>query len=376
MKPAIGGGEEIVYETSKELSRRGHQITILTSDLMTPDRKSKRVRGTTRQGNLVIQRYSGLCVHPQYPIVPSLPMKLSRIDCDLIHAHGYGYFTSDTAAIISRIRNKPLVLSLHGFFPATTKANRLLTNFYIAFSKVNLLSTASRVVCQSHEDASIMVKLTDQKKVVTIHNGINAEEWRILPEKGRFRERYGIKSPIILSIGRLVQAKGFHLLLQIVPKLLAQLGEIKVVIAGRDFGYLQHLKKIASDLGISDRVVFTGELSSTALREAYVDATVYTVPSIYEPFGITALEAMASGLAVVGTRNGGLKEFVEEGTNGFVIDPSDEDSYCQALCRVISNDRFRERAGMTNRNKVLTQFTTKQVVDELESLYQEVLREK
>jgi len=290
-----------------------------------------------------------------------------------MHAHGYGYFTSDIAAPVSAFTRKPLVLSLHGFFPLTTQVNPRLAHLYVALSRTNILRQASRIVCQSRQDVTVMSRLCDPEKLVLIHNGIDAGKWEALPQSGMFRKKFGIESPIILAVGRIVRGKGFQYLLEVVPRIIRECGNVKVVVVGRDFGYLGALREAAVRVGVSDKILFTGQLSEKELREAYVDSTVCTLPSLYEPFGLVALEAMVCGRAVVATRYGGVRDVVEDGVNGFLVDPADKDSYFEALCRVIQDEDFQRRVSETNRRKVLTEFTIKRVVDQLERLYDDVL---
>ena len=130
------------------------------------------------------------------------------------------------------------------------------------------------------------------EKVVLRLNGIELNEYHHLPAQGSFRKAQGIgdDEPVILFLGRLIPRKGADLLIEALPNIGHD--RVKLVIAGpeSETGYVAFLREKASGLGVADRVFFPGPLSGNAQKEAYVDATVFALPSRYENFGNASLK--------------------------------------------------------------------------------------
>jgi glycosyltransferase involved in cell wall biosynthesis len=375
-KPAIGGGEEHVYQISKRLIMRGHEVIVYTSDLATHYPKPTYLKGKEFEegdyNGVPVKRFHAICLVKEYPVLNGYFRALLREKPDIIHAHGFGYFPCDVASLICRIRDIPFILTTHGFFPASTPSNRLLTTLYLRFAKSCLLRWAKRIICVSSTDRGYYSRLTDPSKIVIIPNGIDIDYWRILPRKGLFRDKYGIRGPIIGSIGRIVWAKGFQYLIKATPMILKEFPNAKIVIVGQDFGYLTELKELAYRLRVHGSVIFTGPLRAEEVKEFYIDSDVVVIPSIYETFGIVALEAMACGKPIVASHIGGLREILKDGVNGFLVKPGNSDELARSIIALLKKDDLREKIGSLNRAEVI-KYSWDRIVDQIEEVYYEVL---
>lgn len=371
-KPAIGGGEEYVYQLARKLVQRGHEVTVLTSDLLkvTPDyvyflRKENEMDGIT------IKNFHGLRLIRDYPIVPGVVRELARENADIVHGHGFGYFTADFSALVSRVRSVPFILSTHGFFPLAIPTNRLLTATYVGFSKLTLLRIARRVIASSTFDASLYAQLVNPSKICVVPNGIDVDKWRILPKKSIFRAKHGPEGPIVAAIGRVIWVKGFQYLIQATPHILRDFPEAKIVIAGEDFGHLPKLVQLAKGLEIpKDSIIFTGGLSERKLRELYAAMDIMVVPSVYEPFGIVALEAMACGKPIVATASSGLLDIIKPKTNGLTFKPQDSVGLAKAVVTLLKDSSLVKNIGETNRADV-RKYSWDNIADRIESIYNE-----
>jgi len=375
-KPAIGGGEEHVYQISKRLIKRGHEVVVYTSDLATHYPKPTYLNGVVvGEGNydgILVKRFHALCFVKEYPILKGFFKSLLSESPDIIHAHGFGYFPCDVASLICHIRDIPFILTTHGFFPSSTPANRLLTTLYLRFAKSCLLREARRIICVSSSDRSYYSRLTDPNKIVVIPNGIDIDYWYALPRKGLFRDKWSIRGPIIGSIGRIVWAKGFQYLIKATPMILKEIPNAKIVIVGQDFGYLTELKELAYRLRVHESVIFTGPLRAEEVKEFYVDSDVIAIPSIFEGLPSVALEAMACGKPIVASDVGGLCEILEDGLNGFLVKPGNSDELARAIITLLKNDELREKIGSLNRAEVV-KYSWDRIVDQIEKVYYEVL---
>src|SRR5947208_5604445 len=269
-KPAIGGGEEHVFQLSKKLADRGHDIIVYTSDLATHyTRVSYLNEETIRERNyrgVQVRRFHASNRFRRYPPLKGYFRKLMKEDCDLIHAHGFGYFTSDCSALVSAVRRIPLVLTTHGFFPVTAPTQPALDSLYVALSRNWALKISKKILSISDSDASQFKRLVDPNKITVIRNAVDTEFWSKAPS--RVLHAYNEFEPKIGAVGRLTSAKGFQFLIRAAPSILKEIPTAKISIVGKDFGYLRELQRLAEEMRVSRSVSFLGELSDEALKRS------------------------------------------------------------------------------------------------------------
>ena len=183
---------------------------------------------------------------------------------------------------------------------------------------------------------------TPTDKVDIIYNGINPGEFNTPLDdatRAAFRANYATPNEkIIFFIGRMVREKGAQMLIEALPLVRAQYNDAKLVIAGG--GHREHLEAQARNLGISPHVYFTGRVSDADRDRLYRIADVAVYPSLYEPFGIVALEAMAAKVPVVVSNAGGLPEVVQHDITGTVTYVGNADSLAWGIVRTLKDPGF------------------------------------
>jgi glycogen synthase len=147
--------------------------------------------------------------------------------------------------------------------------------------------------------------------------------------------------PYILALGRVVEKKGFDLLLAAYAGMGEPGQSIDLVIGGAGPA-LESLQSSAQSLGVADRVHFVGRLSRSQVANFMGGAEIFVMPSRLEPFGIVVLEGWRAGTAVVATTKGGPPEFVRDGVDGVLVDPFDSPAFSAALARLVSDDDWRQ----------------------------------
>jgi len=180
-------------------------------------------------------------------------------------------------------------------------------------------------------------------KVKIIPNGIDTSKYGGPVDKGAIRARYGIQphEKLILCIGRLVPQKGIEYLINAVPIVARRRPEAKFIIAG-DGWYRDHLEWVANNTGQRWRITFTGFISDQDLIALTKSADVLVVPSVYEPFGIVALEGMAAGVPVVASQVGGLPDFIKHDHTGVLTYPRNPESIAWGIDHLLSNPGHAE----------------------------------
>jgi len=375
---AFGGPVKVVYETSKELAKRGHEVEVYTTNAYDQTRNFKpKCKEQTMNGfkvtyfnNLI--RPGKLFLSPEMTVV--LRKKLKEFD--VVHTH-FGRQVYDVAVgYYAKKYGVPYVLQARGSLPRIMAWQRLKW-VYDVFFGYRLLRDASKVVALSQVEAQQYKAMgVPEEKIAIIPNGIDLSEYANLPPKGSFRKKFSIddNEKIVLYLGRIHRIKGIDVLLKAFSHVAKTSEDAKLVVVGPDDGYLSVCKDLAKRLNLEGKVLFAGPLYGKAKLEAYVDADMFALPSRYEIFGNVILESYACSKPVIVTRVGGLKEIVFNGKTGLIVKPGDVKGLASAMFILLTDDRTRISMGMRARRVVEEKFPLEKIVDKLEATYSEILQ--
>jgi glycosyltransferase involved in cell wall biosynthesis len=206
-----------------------------------------------------------------------------------------------------------------------------------------------------------------------------ARRVRVVPnplDEARFSP--GLESEVqqgrVLAVGRLERAKGQDLLVEALPAIRDAVPAGHLLLVGADGGASERLERRAAALGVRDSITFLGARPREELPAIYRSAAVCAVPSRFEAFPYTALEAMACARPVVATRVGGLPEVVEEHRSGVLVEPDDVAALSGAIARLLHDGAERDRLGRSARERVLSAYAARKVAAAMVERYAEVLR--
>jgi glycosyltransferase involved in cell wall biosynthesis len=257
----------------------------------------------------------------------------------LLHVHDWlGLFAGRALKYKYRL---PMVATIHATEFGRNNGIHTDMQRYINRCEWDLQYEAWRViVCTLFMQGEIQYSLqTPSDKIDVIYNGITIGEFHQPfdgAERTEFRSRFAAPyEKIIFFIGRMVREKGAQVLIDALPRVRAQYTNAKLVIAGG--GYRDHLENQARELGMASQVYFAGRVSDEDREKLYRVADVAVYPSLYEPFGIVALEAMAAKVPVVVSNAGGLPEVVQHDVTGTVTYVNDPDSLAWGIVRVLKD---------------------------------------
>jgi glycosyltransferase involved in cell wall biosynthesis len=163
--------------------------------------------------------------------------------------------------------------------------------------------------------------------------------------------------------------------LDAVPAVTAEYPQVTFILVGALHNSISDrtLSAVLRKNRVSDHVRFPGHIPWKELAERYRRATIFVMPSYYETFGISVIEAMAFGLPVVATTAGGLPEVVEHGVTGILISPGDPQGLSEAIMELLGDPTLRVRMGQAGREKVIAEFTIDRIVEQNISLFGELL---
>jgi len=262
---------------------------------------------------------------PGNPLDPAAALQwgLAAASGGLIHAHNYE--VALPALIAKALTGAPLVVTLH--LPAPEPYRSL---------ERRLLEAADAVVAVSRAVAGECLERNWQMSPpVVIQNGVDASFYT--PDKAVQRE-----TGRLLFAGRLSPQKGCDIALHALRELLPAFPGLRLHVAGAG-SWEQSYRNLARRFGLGDQVRWLGWLDPDALREEYRRCSAFLMPSRFEPFGLSALEAMACGAPVVASRVGGLPEFITDGASGLLVPPGDSDGLAQAMRRLLVSPAHAQR---------------------------------
>jgi glycosyltransferase involved in cell wall biosynthesis len=330
----VGGISPHVFELSQELQRQGIEVHVVTKATPTaPDEETEPSGVQVHRVHLKEEPNDFL--HEIQLLNQATDLRVRQLLEDwrpggeptILHAHDW--LSLDSARELKYEYKLPMVATIHATEHGRHGGIHTTTQRYIHDQEYWLTYEAWRVIVCSEFMKGTVSKIFDvpDDKIDIIYNGVNAArfnfEW---PDEERAAQRAKIALPgekVVMYVGRFVREKGIQVLLNAASVVLAQQPDTKFVIVGG--GHRERFEHFVRWTGLEDKILFTGFMSGRNLHQMYRCADVAVFPSLYEPFGIVALEAMAAGCAVVTSDAGGLKEVVlhdKTGTTTFAGDPT------------------------------------------------------
>jgi glycogen(starch) synthase len=194
----------------------------------------------------------------------------------------------------------------------------------------------------------------EEERIAVIPNGIDPADLVPVDDLDTLRSRFAAPDErLVLLVGRLVYEKGFQLALEALPGLIERVGNVRFIVAGSGTAE-QELREQATRLGLDDHGAFVGWIGDDVLHSLYLIADLTVVPSIYEPFGLVALEAMASGCPCLVADTGGLREVVPNDDVGLRFRSRDPESLGEMAERLLTDTELRDRLVAEASEHVLT----------------------
>lgn len=360
--PHVGGVEAHVRHVARHLQERGHEVEVWAVD------RGAGLSETTVEGCRV--RYLPTPL-PARDIASAsrfalaAPGAISRwlgaaraFRPDLLHVHCFGP-NGPYADAVGALTRTPLVVSSHG---------ETFADEHSVFDRSALLRAALRRSSQRHPVTGCSALVVDD-----LVSRFGAPDARVVPngvELGLATDGNvpHIDPPMVLGVGRLVPQKGFDALIRAA----AQAASRPAVHLVGDGAERASLQRLATELGIADRVTFHGRLGEGEVRRWMAAADVIAVPSRSEAFGIVILEAWASGTPVLATRRSGLAPALTDGVDSLLVDPDDIPGLAASLDRVLGDESLATRMVDAGSEQVRT-YSWSSVVDAYLMLYQDVL---
>ncbi len=363
----VGGLGRHVESLSKALTLAGAQVTVLTrsSSGKPEEREDDGVR-VVSAGTYQLHPPDFVTWAAQFNVslLEEAVRTLDRGEFDIVHAHDW--IVAYSAKALKHAWGLPLVATIHATECGRQKGLHNPGQQHISETEWWLCYEAWRVVvCSDYMREEVCRTFSvPRDKVRVIPNGI-PESWFSL-------EREPAKEPLIIFVGRLVPEKGAHTLVDAMTDVVMEFPSARLVVAGS--GPMEgEIHRKVWESGLRRIVDLPGHLGDVALKDLYSKAWVACFPSSYEPFGIVALEAMATGVPCVVGDAGGLKETVDHGVTGLRVLPDNPRALSDAVRALLRDGDLRRGLAQRAQAAAKTRYSWEDIAQSTMEVYEEVV---
>ncbi|WP_110111339.1 glycosyltransferase family 4 protein [Bacillus sp. CGMCC 1.16541] len=370
----IGGLARHVFDLSRALARAGHQVHVITAF----------VEGLPAYECLYgvhVYRVKSLQPHHQDFLawVSSLNIAMAQralklvenMSFDLIHAHDW--LVGAAARVIKKQIDKPLITTIHA--TEHGRNNGIFTEMQQSIHEQEhylIQQSEAIIVCSDYMKTEInQLFHVEEERISVFPNGIDIDmmvsHTRSLKVKNKFHIEQG---PLVFSIGRIVYEKGFGTLIEATEHLVNAFPTIRIVIAGKG-PLLHHYRTVVEEKNLQQHVYFIGYITDEERNQFFHLCDVAVFPSLYEPFGIVALEGMVAGKPTVVSDTGGLSSIVTHHVTGLLCKTGDVSSLAHCLAFILSDEQLAKTIGNNAKEEVTSKFGWDEIASKTSELFKE-----
>ncbi|MFC4410182.1 glycosyltransferase [Chungangia koreensis] len=379
-----GGQNNYVRQLALALDKKGVKVDVVThwSDADAP--RIEKFGESCRVVRIAAGHKGFVSKNKMYELLPEFyrEMKeaLQLYSYDMVHTH---YWLSGLIGKkLDKELNLPFIHTSHSLGIAKERATGI-TDTRRQEAEIEIMRAAQIVLATTKSEKLLIGEIEpDSSPVKVIPIGVD-KAFHIKANRAAIRKEIGCTGPLLVYAGRLEETKGIYTLLRAYKQMVKRNGVpegIQLIVAGGEPNAIDlkkglpkedKLRKIVT--GIEDKVRFVGPQSQEQLSNFFNAATATIVPSYYESFGMVAAEAQGCGSPVIASNVGGLRNVVEDGVTGLLVEPKDEDDLSVAMEAIVSNDLLAQKLGKQASQKAAEEFQWPAITAKVKGLYEEVL---
>jgi glycogen synthase len=380
----VGGISPHVFDLSKELVKQGVEVHVITKETpLAPDEVVEPSGVHVHRVHLAEQPND--FIHEIQLLNDATELRVRQLLEDwrpggeptIFHAHDW--LSLDSARELKYEYSLPMIATVHATEEGRNGGIWNDMQRYIHEQEYWLTYEAWRViVCSQFMKSDVSRSFNSPfDKIDVIYNGVDYKkfefEWTEA-ERLAYRRKFALDDEkIVMYVGRFVREKGIQVLLDAASVVLAQQPNAKILVVGG--GHREKFEKFVHWYGLEDKVLFTGFMANRSLHQLYRVADVAVFPSLYEPFGIVALEAMAAGAPVVASDAGGLKEVVLHEKTGVSSYANNPESLAWAILHVLNDPKLGKQLVEQARKRLRTDFDWAHIASQTVKVYERVWKE-
>ncbi len=379
---AYGGIPRIATTLVREQARRGHRVTVCTTDAATASGRAVTVGGESEvsgtSGRVEVRTFRNLSNTLAYHRQLFLPwglgafLKAHARDFDVAHLHACRNLPVTLAARHLHSAGVPYVCAPNGTGPLIERRRLQKWAYDQLIGSRDLPGAQAVIAVTDAERRQLEAFGVPASRIRVVPNPVDLDEHRTSPAPGRFRAAHGLGAGrVVLFLGKLTPRKRVDVLIDAFASGVGN--DARLVIAGNDMGAGRMLAAQARACGVADRVTFTGLLPAESRLEALADADVVVYPSADEVFGLVPLEALLVGTPVVVADDSGCGEIIRQIGGGIVAPLGSAAALADAIRQILeAPERWREAASEAGA-RVRTRFSGAVVAEQLDAVYRDVL---
>ena len=350
----VGGISSYLFTLASGLKQKGHNVYLASNGGELEDKFS--AAGIT---HFKVSLNTKNEVDPK--IIYSffkLRKEIKKINIDLVHSNSRT--TQVLGNLLSRSLAVPHIFTCHGFFKP-----RLSRRMFPCWGQ-GVIAISQQVKEHLISDFKL-----SPSKISVINNGIDTKNFGDFSVRNDLRKELGVSDlPLVGIIARLSDVKGHIYLIQAMQRVINDFPSAKLLIVGQ--GKMKDaLIRQVDDLGIQDNVLFIPEVKNTKDMLAAMD--IFVMPSLQEGLGLALMEAMAQGLAVIGSAVGGIKTLIQDQVNGLLVAPADVQGLAEAIIKLLKDLPLRQDLGINARKFIMDNFSKEKMIDGTEKVYNRCL---
>lgn len=369
---SAGGVVNASYHIAKKQVEKGHDVYVYTTDSCQERLQFKNNYNVDVDGikvfyfkNISNDFKNKSSIDTPIGLINHLKKTITRFD--VIHIHEYRHSPAVATHRYAKKNDIPYVLQAHGSVLPFFQKEKLKEIFDKA-GGFDILYDAKKVFALTEIERQQYLKMgVDDSKIEIVPLGIDLDEYKTLPPKGKFKAKYGIleNEKLILFLGRIHEIKGPDLLIEGFNKISEE--NVKLAIIGEDYGFLNEIKSLIEKFNIEDKVIIPGVLTGDEKKEALVDCDIFVMPSRYESFTTSGLEAMACFKPLILTRNNHIQDWVKD--NVGLICEFDEVELANCFYKLLNDEELCKKFGKTGRKLIETKYEWNKIEKQIFDIY-------
>lgn len=373
----VGGISRVVHDLAQTMAGKGNEVHVVTCWEQGAQEFEKdkdvfvyRVHPT----DIGTNNFVDWVLQLNFSLLEKAAEIAAKVDFDIVHAHDW--LVAFAAKTMKHAYKLPLISTIHATEHGRNHGLHNDLQRYISSVEWLLTYESWRVICNSEymKNEIRHVFQLPEDKLAVINNGVQIDSFESIERDYGFRRNFASDHErIVFFVGRLVQEKGVQVLMDAAPKIVSNYNDIKFVIAGKG-PQCDYLRYKADSMGMADKFYFTGYIDDGDLKKLYKCADVAVFPSLYEPFGIVALEGMVANVPVVVTDTCGLGEIVEHGVDGMKAYTGNANSLADCILELLLNNGLVEKVKANAMKKVKAMYNWDKISDQTINVYKEVVK--
>ncbi|MDI3477208.1 MAG: alpha-maltose-phosphate synthase [Thermoanaerobacterium sp.] len=306
------------------------------------------------------------------PLSIDVAMVKDPITSNIVHCHTW--YTFMAGFLAKMLYDIPLVVTIHSLEPLRPWKEEQLGNGYhlSTWMERTGVEAADKIIAVSNDSKKDIMKCYNvpEEKIEVIYNGIDLNQYK-KTDSNVARKKYGIDGRYILFVGRISRQKGIIHLIDAV-KYLPQ--DVKVVLCASSPDTEEIKIEMKEKVKLYPNIIWIDKMvTKEEIIELYSNAEVFVCPSVYEPFGIINLEAMACNTPVVASATGGIKEVVVDGETGFLVEPGNPEDLAEHIKKLLDDRGLAATFGANGRKRVEEMFSWESIAKKTYDMYEDVI---